>query len=128
MMAEYKRIYELFRRQNLVLRQKLYYTMIILRGDIASEEMPTASQEQIIMTDVSCAKAADTEMEINMTGITKDMTIGEILQKNPDIAGVRMSMGMHCIGCPASQGESLEEASMVHGMDVNEVMKAIEAM
>ena len=60
-----------------------------------------------------------------MTGITKDMTIGEILNLNPEIAGVLMAAGIHCLGCPASQGESLEEAAMVHGMDIDELMKQI---
>ena len=45
-----------------------------------------------------------------MVQITKDMTIGEILGVDFDLAGVLMEGGMHCIGCPASQGESLEEA------------------
>ena len=49
--------------------------------------------------------------------ITKDMTIGEILNVNPNMAGVLMSSGMHCIGCPSSQGESLAEAAFVHGID-----------
>ena len=49
--------------------------------------------------------------------ITKDMTIGEILMINPNMAGVLMSGGMHCVSCPASQGESLEEAAYVHGID-----------
>ncbi len=52
-----------------------------------------------------------------MVQITKDMTIGEILGVDFDLAGVLMEGGMHCIGCPASQGESLEEAAMVHGID-----------
>ena len=49
--------------------------------------------------------------------ITKDMTIGEILKINQNMAGVLMAGGMHCIGCPSAQGESLEEAAMVHGLD-----------
>ena len=48
-----------------------------------------------------------------MAQITRDMTIGEILRLDFDAAGILMSMGMHCLGCPASQGESLEEACMV---------------
>ena len=52
-----------------------------------------------------------------MVQITKDMTIGEILGVDFDLASVLMEGGMHCIGCPASQGESLEEAAMVHGID-----------
>ena len=52
-----------------------------------------------------------------MTGVTKDMTIGEILRANPEVAPVLLDAGMHCLGCPASQGETLEEAAMVHGLD-----------
>ena len=54
-----------------------------------------------------------------MTGVTKDMTIGEILRANPEVAPVLLDAGMHCLGCPASQGETLEEAAMVHGLDVD---------
>ena len=54
-----------------------------------------------------------------MTGVTKDMTIGEILRANPEVAPVLLDAGMHCLGCPASQGETLEEAAMVHGIDVD---------
>ncbi len=60
-----------------------------------------------------------------MAEITKDMTIGEILASAPDVAPVLMGAGMHCLGCPASQGETLEEAAMVHGIDVDELMNAI---
>lgn len=61
-----------------------------------------------------------------MTGITKDMLIGDILRQAPEVAPVLMQAGMHCLGCPASQGESLEEAAMVHGMNIDELMAAIE--
>ena len=57
--------------------------------------------------------------------ITKEMTIGEILRVKPSVAPVLLGMGMHCLGCPASQGESIEEAAMVHGMDIDELMKQI---
>ncbi|MCR4670471.1 MAG: DUF1858 domain-containing protein [Saccharofermentans sp.] len=63
-----------------------------------------------------------------MADITKDMTIGEALMLKPEIAPVLLGMGMHCLGCPASQGESLEEAAMVHGMDVDELMGQIAAV
>jgi len=63
-----------------------------------------------------------------MSGITKEMTIGEILRTNPDVAPVLMDAGMHCLGCPSAQGESLEEAAMVHGIDIDALMSAIEAM
>lgn len=60
-----------------------------------------------------------------MAEITKEMTIGEILRENPDVAPVLMEAGMHCLGCPSAQGESLEEAAMVHGINVDELMAAI---
>ena len=63
-----------------------------------------------------------------MAQATKDMTIGEILRTNPQIAPILMEAGMHCLGCPSAQAESLEEAAMVHGMDIEELMKKIEAL
>lgn len=63
-----------------------------------------------------------------MADITKDMTIGEILTVNPGIAPILMAAGMHCLGCPSAQGETLEEAAMVHGLDADELMKQIEAL
>ena len=63
-----------------------------------------------------------------MAGITKDMTIGEILQANPKVAPILMEAGMHCLGCPSAQGETLEEAAMVHGIDADDLMKKIEAL
>ncbi len=60
--------------------------------------------------------------------ITKDMTIGEILVTKPEVAPILMEMGMHCLGCPASQGESLEDAAMVHGMNIDDLMSRIEAL
>lgn len=57
-----------------------------------------------------------------MAAITKDMTIGEILTVKPEAAPVLMEAGMHCLGCPSAQGETLEEAAMVHGMDVEALM------
>lgn len=63
-----------------------------------------------------------------MANITKEMTIGEILVTNPNVAPVLLEAGMHCLGCPSAQGESLEEAAMVHGIDIDALMKAIEAV
>ena len=63
-----------------------------------------------------------------MAQVTKDMTIGETLRTNPQIAPILMEAGMHCLGCPSAQAESLEEAAMVHGMDIEDLMKKIEAL
>ena len=60
-----------------------------------------------------------------MAKITKDMLIGEILSENPDVAPILMGAGMHCLGCPASQMESLEEACMVHGIECDPLVANI---
>ncbi len=60
-----------------------------------------------------------------MAEITADMTIGEILRTNPNVASVLMEAGMHCLGCPSAQGESLADAAMVHGMNLDDLMKKI---
>ena len=60
--------------------------------------------------------------------IDKDMTIGELLKSNPDAAAVLMEEGMHCVGCPASQAESLAEAAIVHGMDIDSLMSKLKAI
>lgn len=60
-----------------------------------------------------------------MAEINKDTTIGEALRINPNIAPILMGIGMHCLGCPSAQGESLAEAAMVHGIDVDELMAKI---
>jgi len=57
--------------------------------------------------------------------VTKDMLIGEILQADATVAPILMASGMHCIGCPASQGESLAEAAMVHGLDPDDLVVEI---
>lgn len=59
--------------------------------------------------------------------ITKDMTIGEIVRNHEDKVGILMSFGMGCVGCPASQAETLEEAAMVHGFEVEELLEALNA-
>ena len=57
--------------------------------------------------------------------ITKEMTMGELLSIDRGVAVVLMNEGMHCIGCPSSIGESLEEACMVHGIEVDGLLKNI---
>lgn len=63
-----------------------------------------------------------------MAEITKNMTIGEMLRQNPNVAPILMEAGMHCLGCPSAQSESLEEAAMVHGMDIDDLMAKISAL
>lgn len=59
--------------------------------------------------------------------ITKATTMGEMLEYDRGIAVILMQSGMHCVGCPSSIGESLEEACMVHGLDADQVLKDIKA-
>ena len=57
-----------------------------------------------------------------MAQVTKKTLIGEALSIDEEIAPILMGIGMHCLGCPASQGESLEEACMVHGIDCDDLV------
>ena len=59
--------------------------------------------------------------------ITKNTLIGDILDADPDTAPYFLEMGMHCLGCPASRGESLEEACMVHGVSADELVEKLAA-
>ena len=57
-----------------------------------------------------------------MAAITKDMTIGEILRIDEGLVPILLETGMHCLGCPSAQAESLEDACMVHGTDVDAIV------
>ena len=57
----------------------------------------------------------------------KDMRIGDILEKAPDKVNILLEAGMHCVGCPASQAETLEEACEVHGINVDELVERLNA-
>lgn len=59
--------------------------------------------------------------------INKEMTIGELLEVEPEKADILLEAGMHCLGCPASQAESIEEACEVHGIDVEELIEKLNA-
>ena len=60
-----------------------------------------------------------------MTEITKDTLIGDILDADRGTAKYVLEMGMHCLGCPSARGESIEQACMVHGVDVNSLVDEI---
>ena len=57
--------------------------------------------------------------------ITKDMIIGEVIEQHPDLIRAFFANGMMCIGCPASQGESIEAAAQVHGLDADQLVTAL---
>ena len=62
-----------------------------------------------------------------MANITKDTIIGDILDIAPDTAPIFLSIGMHCLGCPSSRGETVEQACMVHGVDVEDLLEQLNA-
>ena len=59
--------------------------------------------------------------------ISKDMIIGQILEMDPNMAGILMAGGMHCIGCPSSQMETLEEAAAVHDIEIDLLLARLNA-
>ena len=61
-----------------------------------------------------------------MARVTKDTTIGEVIQIDAGVSPILMGAGMHCVGCPSSAGETLEEAAMVHGIDSDMLVEEIQ--
>ena len=77
------------------------------------------------MINLKCEMNLNKRKEGKKMEINKNTTIGEILEKAPEKAELLLEVGMHCLGCPASQMETLEEACAVHGIDVNEVIEKL---
>lgn len=59
--------------------------------------------------------------------VTKETLIGDILDMDPSVAPIFLSLGMHCLGCPSSRGETLEQAAFVHGENVDELVNKLNA-
>lgn len=57
--------------------------------------------------------------------ITKNITIGQLLEMDPEMGNILTSIGMHCIGCPSARNETLEQAAEVHGMDADDLIEDI---
>ena len=62
-----------------------------------------------------------------MARVTKDTTIGEVIEIDAGVIPILMGAGMHCVGCPSSAGETLEEAAMVHGIDSDMLVEEIQS-
>ena len=62
-----------------------------------------------------------------MARVTKDTTIGEVIQIDAGVIPILMGAGMQCVGCPSSAGETLEEAAMVHGIDSDMLVEEIQS-
>lgn len=78
-------------------------------------------------TKISASKKpAKTESKkVLSQAFTKDMTLGEVLMKKPEAQTILFGFGMHCFGCPVTQFETLEEAAMVHGVDLKLLLKKL---
>lgn len=60
-----------------------------------------------------------------MKEVNKDMIIGDILDLDRNLAPILMNSGMHCLGCPSAQGETLEQACEVHGIDADQLVTSM---
>jgi len=60
-----------------------------------------------------------------MVEITKETIIGDVLKMDIETAEIFLEYGMHCVGCPSARGESIGDACLVHGIDVNELIQAL---
>lgn len=60
-----------------------------------------------------------------MAQVTKQTMIGDLLRIDPEVAPILLGIGMHCLGCPSSQMESIEDAAAVHGIDADELVNKI---
>ena len=67
----------------------------------------------------------DGEPVREVCGIRSNMTLGDIMTKKPEVIPILMEAGMHCVSCPAAMMETLEEASIVHGILIDELMDYI---
>ena len=83
----------------------------------------TSFQRMTIMSSTTVREMNNLEITVNTT--TVNTTMGEMLEYDMGIAYVLMQCGMHCVGCPSSIGESLEEACIVHGLNADDVLAQI---
>jgi hybrid cluster-associated redox disulfide protein len=65
--------------------------------------------------------------EMVMAKVTKDMIIADILKMDRGTVPILLNSGMHCLGCPSSSGESLEDACSIHGIDVDNLVNELNA-
>ena len=76
---------------------------------------------------IRCPQIQKEGFPIAETYVTGETLVGEIVTQYPEAIEVLLSIGMHCLGCPASRAESLADACAVHGMPVDRVIEAINA-
>ena len=64
---------------------------------------------------------------MKMTKITADMLVGDVLDAKPELAKYFLEIGMHCLGCPMSRGESIKDACNAHGQNADELLEKLNA-
>jgi hybrid cluster-associated redox disulfide protein len=67
------------------------------------------------------------EKEVKEMAITKDMTIQQVVEENPETIKVFLEHGLHCIGCAVARFENIEQGAMAHGIDVDSLMRDLNA-
>ena len=72
-----------------------------------------------------CSNGGKSENKKEMAAVTKETMIGDLLRIDAGVAPILLSIGMHCLGCPSSQGETIAEAAMVHGIDPDALVNEI---
>jgi hybrid cluster-associated redox disulfide protein len=88
--------------------------------------MDTELKENLDMDLEDEEVSMDGEPVREVCGIRSNMTLGDIMTKKPEVIPILMEAGMHCVSCPAALMETLEEAAIVHGMNIDELMEYIE--
>lgn len=63
-----------------------------------------------------------------MAAVTKDMTFHEVMRKSPEVAKVLVSFNLGCVGCMGAQHETLEQGATAHGLDVEDLLTALNAI
>ena len=91
------------------------------------EKPPRMRKESKVMFDIFNMIKKDKEPETKVQQVTRETIIGDILDMDETTAPYFLEIGMHCLGCPASRGESLEEACAVHGVDCDELIAKLNA-
>ena len=92
-------------------------------GGLASQEIQLMSKEYFVLGDNRVGSEDSRTSTIG--NITKDMIIADILKVDENLIPVLLNAGMHCVGCPSSLGETLEEAAEVHGIDADELCELL---
>lgn len=106
-----------------VLFLQLHYSFhfVILRSIKPVPIVATHVKEDLLMLKKILKKFED----MNSNTITQDMLVGDIVRLHPEVVDTLLSHGMHCLGCPSSQQESLANACMVHGLDPEKIVTAV---